>query len=276
MNPDALVQEALKEDCPKDDFTTTSLGLSSIQGRARLVAKEDLVISGSELFTKTIRVLDSHAEIKWNFKNGDIIYKDQIVATIHGDLTQLLRTERVALNFLGHLSGVASLTRCFVKEVDGTDCQILDTRKTTPGYRNLEKQAVCHGGGQNHRFHLSHTILIKENHIYLTGDIQTAIGRIKKHSTHPQIAIEVTNVSCAKMAVEAGATRLLLDNMSNQSMLECIKDIPSEIIVEASGNMKLDRVRSVAELGVHYISVGALTHSPPCADFSLQFYGQTQ
>lgn len=273
MNPDELIQAALKEDCPNNDLTTISLGIPQKVGRARLVAKEDLIISGTELFRKTITSLDPRTKIQWSFKDGELAYKDQIVAAIHGDLIQLIRTERVALNFLGHLSGIASLTRCFVKEIEGTSCKILDTRKTTPGYRSIEKLAVRHGGGENHRLHLSDTVLIKENHIHLANGIQTAIERMKKKGIH-HIEVEVTNISAAQNAVQAGATRLLLDNMSNKDMSACMKDIPSEIVIEASGNMNIERVRSVAELGVHYISVGALTHSSPCADFSLQFYGK--
>ena len=272
MNPYYLIPTALKEDCPNGDLTTNSLGLTEKLGRARLVAKEDLVISGTQLFKETITSLDPRAEIQWSFQDGEIVYKDQIVTTIRGDLIQLLQAERVALNFLGHLSGIASLTRCFVKEVEGTECKILDTRKTTPGYRAIEKLAVRHGGGENHRFHLSDTVLIKDNHIHLAGNIQKAVKRIKNNDIH-NIEVEVTTPSAAQEAIQAGATRLLFDNMSNKDISICMSQIPSEIILEASGNMNLNRVRSVAELGVHYISVGALTHSAPHADFSLQFYG---
>ena len=275
MDFNYLIEAALKEDCPSGDLTTQLLGLPQKLGYARLIAKEDLIISGTELFEKTIASLDPHMEIQWSFKDAEMVYKNQIVAVIRGDLIPLLRAERVALNFLGHLSGIASLTRCFVKEVEGTGCKILDTRKTTPGYRIIEKLAVRHGGGENHRLHLSDTVLVKENHIYLSGGLKNVIGRLQKHRLQ-NIEVEVTNPSTAQEAAHAGATRLLLDNMSNQDIAACIKKTPSEIILEASGNMGIERVRSVAELGVHYISVGALTHSAPCADFSLQFYGKEQ
>lgn len=273
MDLDNLIQMALKEDCPNGDLTTNSLGVPQKMGRAHLVAKEDLIVSGTDLFQKTLITLDPHVEIQWSFKDSEMVYKDQIVTTIHGDLIKLLQAERVALNFLGHLSGIASLTCCFVKEIEGTHCKILDTRKTTPGYRFIEKLAVRHGGGENHRFHLSDSVLIKDNHIYLTGGIQTAVERVKRQGIQ-HIEVEITNVAAVQEAMQSGATRLLLDNMSNQEISACIRGVPSEIIIEASGNMSLERVRSVAELGVHYISVGALTHSAPSADFSLQFYGK--
>ena len=152
MDLDILVKEALREDCPTDDITTLSLEPLERMGKARLKAREDLILSGSSLFAKTIKAVSPFSNLQWNFHDGDLIYKDQIVATISGDLVSLLRAERVALNFLGHLSGVASFTHCFVKEVKNTDGKILDTRKTTPGYRYLEKQAVLDGGGHNHRF----------------------------------------------------------------------------------------------------------------------------
>ena len=275
MSPDSLIQAAIEEDRPHGDLTTASLGISEQIGLARLLAKEDLILSGTELFEKTVTRLDPKTDIQWNFKDGEMAYKDQIIATIRGDLIQLLQAERVALNFLGHLSGVASLTRCFVKEVEGTGCKILDTRKTTPGYRFIEKLAVRHGGGENHRFHLSDTVLIKENHIHLAGGIQAAISRIKSRGIQ-HIEVEVTDISSTQEAIQEGATRLLFDNMSNKDMSACMESVPSEILIEASGNMVLERVRSVAELGVHYISVGAITHSAPCADFSLQFYGKEE
>ncbi len=265
-----FINSALREDCPHVDVTTQALDIFQKMGSARLLAKEDIILSGRELFTQTVLHLDPKAQVQWSFEDGQMAYRDQVVAIIYGNLVSLLQTERVALNFLGHLSGIASLTYCFVKEVDGTQCQILDTRKTTPGYRSLEKRAVRHGGGCNHRLHLSETVLIKENHIDLAGGIYKAVQKVKEKKIHP-IEVEVTSLFDAQEAVEAGATRLLLDNMSNGEMLECVRKIPAEITLEASGNMTIERVRSVADLGIHYISVGALTHSAPCADFSLQF-----
>lgn len=265
-----LVAAALKEDMPNGDVTTESLGILPRQGTARLVAKEDLVLSGSSAFEQSIIMLDPGARVKWHFDEGDLVLDRQVICTIQGDLIQALKAERVALNFLGKLSGIATLTRCFVDRTKHTSCKIIDTRKTTPMYRELEKKAVIHGGGENHRTSLSDAILVKDNHIAVVGGITEAIKRVRRNSDLP-IEIEVSNIDQLKEAIEANVERVLLDNMSNEVLKEAMAIIPKEMVTEASGNMKLDRVGSVAELGVNYISVGALTHSAPTADVSLQF-----
>lgn len=265
-----LIRAALKEDMPSGDVTTESLAKRPKYGEALLKAKEDLVLSGANAFEETMLYLEPQVKIKWQFNEGDLVFKGQNICSIEGDLIQILKAERVALNFLGRLSGIATLTRNFVKEVEGTSTKILDTRKTTPLLRDLEKRAVRHGGGTNHRFNLSEAVLIKDNHISLMGGITSAVSRLKQHCTLP-VEVECSNLEQVKECVSLNVQRILLDNMSNETIVLALKLIPKEIKTEASGNMVLSRVKSVAQLGVDYISVGALTHSAPCADISLLF-----
>lgn len=264
-----LVSEALAEDRAFTDITTEALQLGNKFSHAQIIAKEDLVLSGVELATESFKQLNNQIEIKWQYQPGQMILKNQIVALISGPAAPILSAERVALNFLGRLSGIATLTRCFVKALEGTRTTLLDTRKTTPLYREFDKKAVRDGGGTNHRMNLEAAILIKENHIKAAGGIKQAVTKAGENSNSP-IEIEVQNLQEVKEAVELKVHRILLDNMSNEIMALALKIIPSHIETEASGNMNLDRIRSVAELGVQYISVGALTHSAPCADFSLR------
>lgn len=265
-----LIKSALKEDMPSGDITTESMAMKPKQGEALLKAKEDLVLSGANAFEETLLFLEPHVKIKWQFNEGDLIYKGQNICAIEGDLIQILKAERVALNFLGRLSGIATLTRNYVKAVEGTPTVILDTRKTTPLLRHLEKRAVQHGGGSNHRFNLSEAVLIKDNHISLMGGISNAVRRLQQHCDLP-VEVEASNLEQIKECVSLNVNRILLDNMSNEDMSIALKIIPQNIKTEASGNMNLSRVKSVAELGVNFISVGALTHSAACADVSLLF-----
>ncbi|MCB0355373.1 MAG: carboxylating nicotinate-nucleotide diphosphorylase [Bdellovibrionales bacterium] len=268
-----LVLKAFQEDIPNKDITTEALEIPELNGRAQLVAKMDLVISGSDIFTNCMRFLQKNTEVKWYFKDGDHVLAGQRLATIIGDLTKIIQVERVALNFLGHLCGIANLTQQFVGKVSHTSCKILDTRKTTPTFRLLEKRAVSHGGGTNHRLNLSDGILVKENHIALAKGILPLLEKFKKKQISP-ITIEVKNLEEAKIACEYSVKRLLLDNMSNEQMAEIVKIKPPHVELEASGNMNLERVTEVADLGIDYISVGQLTHSAPCADLSLLFEWQ--
>lgn len=270
MKTSELIALAYAEDMPQGDLTTDNLGLKERPGRAKLIAKEDLVLAGRHLFQDCVHYIDKDAELQWQFKDGDLILNQQAVCWIKGDLLKLLKAERVALNFLGRLSGIATLTRCFVQETRGTKCKILDTRKTTPLLRALEKQAVVAGGGTNHRMGLSDAVLIKENHIRAAGSIAKAIEAVRKAAGAP-IEVEVRTLEEVDMAVSERANRILLDNMSSEEMRQARARIPSFIQVEASGNMTVARIREVAELGVDFISVGALTHSAPTADLSLMF-----
>jgi len=270
MNLIDLIRAAIQEDMPQGDLTTDSLALKPKNGFARLKAKSDLVLSGISAFEQTMQMLDHSVNIKWHFEEGDSIITGQNICTIEGDLIQILKAERVALNFIGRLSGIATLTRSFVNAVAGTSTKILDTRKTTPTFREIEKKAVVHGGGSNHRMNLSTAILIKDNHIALMGGITAAVRRVREHSPLA-IEVEVSNLEQVKEAVHLNVQRILLDNMDNATMTKALDLTPETILIEASGNMSLERVATVARLGVDFISVGALTHSAPVADISLMF-----
>jgi nicotinate-nucleotide pyrophosphorylase (carboxylating) len=270
MNLSELIAQAYAEDIPNGDLTTDNLGLKERFGDAKLVAKEDLVLSGADIFAACVKARVPEAKLRWQFKDGDFILKQQTVCWIKCDLLPLLKAERVALNFLGRLSGIATLTRCFVQQTRDTDCKILDTRKTTPLLRALEKEAVRAGGGVNHRMNLSDAVLIKENHIRAAGGLAQAVRAIRTNYKGP-IEVECATIPEVELAVREKADRILLDNMTSELMREARQKIPSFIQVEASGNMTLNRIAEVAAIGVDFISVGALTHSAPCADFSLLF-----
>lgn len=265
-----LIEEAFLEDLPKGDLTTDNLGLDHFQGRAQLIAKEDLVLAGSEIFAAAIRHLEPQAQIQWHFKEGQMVLERQTVATLRGDLLKILKAERVALNFIGHLSGIATLTRCYVEKIMPSECKILDTRKTTPLLRDLEKAAVVAGGATNHRRNLSVGVMIKDNHIRAVGGIERAIESVRQNYLGP-IMVECSTLEEVEIAVRLRVERIMLDNMSLEMMREARQIIPFSIEVEATGNMTLERASDVAQLGVDFISVGALTHSAPNADFSLMF-----
>lgn len=266
---DELIRQAFVEDLPNGDLTTDTIFSASRPGRARLIAKEDLVLSHRELFERCIRYMCKDATFKWEFKDGDFILARQTICVIQGDLVEVLKAERVALNFVGRLCGVATLTRCFVNQVKENNCKILDTRKTTPLYRSLEKAAVVHGGGHNHRMNLSDAVLIKENHIRAAGGMKAAVGKFNLKKT--KVEVECTTLDEVREAGALRVHRVLLDNMDDKTMTQAIEALPATIETEASGNMSLERVAAVAQLGVNYISVGALTHSAGTADLSLLF-----
>ncbi len=270
MNIDTIVKLALEEDLPNGDLTTDNLGITEKIGSVKLVAKEDLILSSIDLFEHTVLKLDSSASFSWQFRDGDRVLKGQVVSLIRGNLLEILKAERVALNFIGRFSGIASLTRCFVEALGESKTQILDTRKTTPLYRELEKRAVRHGGGVNHRLNLSDAILIKENHIRAVGDFKKTLETVKKNSNRP-IEVETTNLNEVQLAIEMNVARIMLDNFSNDDLKAALKIIPSNIETEASGNMTIPRIREIHNLGLSFISVGALTHSAPTADLSLIF-----
>ncbi len=271
MNLIDLVRAALQEDMPEGDKTTDSLNCENVKGEAKLVAKQNIVLSGVEPFETVFKTVDASTEIRWYFSNGAVVSKGSEICHIKGKLPSLLKAERAALNFLGHLSGVATLTKQFVEKTNGTKCKIRDTRKTMPGMRDLEKQAVAHGGGSNHRHNLSDGILIKENHIRTAGSITEAVSKIKSRFPQMKIEVEVTSPEEIKEAMTCGVEELLLDNMTDQEIAQALDIIRSHCKTEASGNMTLERISRVAQLGVDYISVGLITHSAPAADVSLLF-----
>lgn len=265
-----LIKNAFSEDLPSGDLTTDSLEISEKFGMAKVIAKQDLILSGSQCFNESLHYCDQGLTVNWYFQDGEEILKGQCAAQIDGNLINLIKAERVALNFLGYLSGIATETSKYVEACHGTTTKILDTRKTLPGFRVLAKQAVIHGGGSNHRMNLSDAIMIKENHIVLAGNMGTAIEQIRKKSDQP-IEVETTNLTEVKEAVAYQVNQIMLDNMSTETMIEALKLIPKDIKTEASGNMTLARTSEVAATGVDFISVGALTHSVTNADFSMLF-----
>jgi nicotinate-nucleotide pyrophosphorylase (carboxylating) len=271
VNLREIVQNALKEDLPREDITTDFLELADRPGSARLVTKQVLTLSGREVFELVFRELEPAIKFSWHFDDGDTILNGKTICAVNGTLVNLLKGERTALNFLGHLSGIATLTSQFVAKMKGTKTKIIDTRKTTPNMRKLEKAAVRHGGGTNHRAHLSERILVKENHIRAVGSIGEVVNRLRSKNPGRPIEIEVTSIKEIDEALASKVEQVLLDNMSNAEIGQAVTQIAGRCLIEASGNMTLDRVESVAKLGVDFISVGKLTHSAGTADVSLLF-----
>jgi nicotinate-nucleotide pyrophosphorylase (carboxylating) len=271
----ASIGEFLAEDIGRGDITTNATVQSEVRGLGRFLAKEYLVICGVEVAEAVFLHLDGEiSEIETAFNEGDEVEEGTVFATLKGYADVLLTGERVALNLLQRMSGVATLTRAYVKAIDGTGAQIVDTRKTTPGLRLLEKYAVTVGGGRNHRMGLDDGVLIKDNHIALAGGITEAVGAAKQKVGHlHKIEVEVTNWAQLREAIVAGADIIMLDNQTPEEaakLVEMSRNMNPSVIIEASGGMDLDRVRSFAEAGVDLISVGRLTHSARAVDISFK------
>lgn len=265
-----MIELAFKEDLPEGDVTTDSLAVKNYPGSAKVIAKSDLILSGRDLFERSIKYMEPEAQIKWLFEDGQIVLAKQTICTIKGNLVNIVKAERVALNFLGRLSGIATLTRRYANEVRHTKTKILDTRKTTPLYRDLEKKAVRDGGGTNHRRDLSDEVMIKENHVRLAQSLDRAIDQVRSQ-TNKFMTVEAHSLADVEVCVQKSVNKILLDNMDLETLKTALEKIPSHIQTEASGNMTLERVGKVAETGVNFISVGALTHSAPVADISMIF-----
>lgn len=270
MTISEMIELAYKEDMPHGDITTDSLDVLSYPGTAKLIAKSDLVLSGQKLFDDCIHYLEPHCQLRWMFHDGEHVLKKQTLCVLKGNLIQILKAERVALNFLGKFSGIATLTKSFVDQISQTQTQIIDTRKTTPLYRDLEKKAVRDGGGKNHRRDLSEFAMIKENHARVTNSLSLAIDMVRS-KTKKFLVVEAHSLEDVDICIEKKVDRILLDNMDIMTLKKALEKIPKTIETEASGNMTLLRVKEVAETGVNYISIGALTHSAPTADISLLF-----
>jgi nicotinate-nucleotide pyrophosphorylase (carboxylating) len=268
-----LVENALDEDHAFEDVTTLATVLPMRQTRAKLVLREPGVISGIPLALAAFRLLDKTVEIRVDAEDCSALKRDETVLFLSGHARGLLAAERTALNFLQHLSGIASLTRKFVEAVKGTHAAIVDTRKTLPGWRRLEKYAVRCGGGVNHRADLASAVLIKDNHLAaVDGDIALAIKRVREYAAAgTPVQVEVETPEQARIAVNAGAESILLDNMSDAHMRDCVGIARGRCITEASGGVKLATVRAIAETGVERISIGALTHSAPALNLALDF-----
>jgi nicotinate-nucleotide pyrophosphorylase (carboxylating) len=266
-----IIASALLEDMPNGDITTESL-FKNETSTARFIAKSSGIISGILVAKETFLQVDSTVIFVVFKPDGSVVQKGEIIASVSGLTKSLLKAERVALNFLQRMSGIATMTSDFVKAIEGTHALILDTRKTTPNLRILEKQAVRDGGGTNHRMSLSDMAMLKDNHIKAAGSIASAVAIVKsKIDPAIKIEIEVESITELKEALETDADIIMLDNMSCDMMAECVKINHGKKHLEASGNMTLDRVKDVAKTGVDYISVGALTHSYDSLDVSLKF-----
>lgn len=276
-NADVLssIGEFLAEDIGRGDITTQATVENAVRGNGRFIAKEDLVICGLDIAEAVFLHLDAEIpEMEAMFHEGEEVERGSVIATLKGYADVLLTGERVALNLLQRMSGIATLTRKYVRAVDGTAAQIVDTRKTTPGLRLLEKYAVTVGGGKNHRMGLDDGVLIKDNHIALAGGITEAVAAAKKRVGHlHKIEVEVTNWAQLREAIEAGADIIMLDNQTPDEAAKLVgmsRNLNPAVLIEASGGMDLDHVRSFAEAGVDLISVGRLTHSAPAVDISFK------
>lgn len=269
---DDLIRRSLDEDIGNGDITTLSTVSEDTMTAGSFIAKEDGVICGLPLLKRLFEMLDPSVKLEILVKEGDQIIKGEVIARISGPARSILTGERVSLNFLQRLSGIATRTHAAVKEIAGTHAVIADTRKTTPGLRSVEKYAVRTGGGSNHRFNLADGILIKDNHIRAAGGISQAVSKARKMATHMlKIEVEVETFAQIEEALQSGADIIMLDNMSIEDMTAAVRMINGKALVEASGNMGDKDLRTVALTGVDLISVGALTHTVRALDISLRF-----
>jgi nicotinate-nucleotide pyrophosphorylase (carboxylating) len=269
---EAAIETALREDMPEGDLTSESVIRPDARSEAFFLAKEDGVLAGLDIASRVFAKIDPSVIFIERFRDGAAFRAGDKLARVKGPTIALLKGERTALNFLQHLCGVATATRRFVEAVAGTKTRILDTRKTTPGLRLLEKYAVKTGGGTNHRISLSDMVLIKDNHLRQVGSVAEAVRRARS-KIRPGVRVEVEAASLLQVreALAAGADMVMLDNMPIETMNQAVTLAGGRVPLEASGNMTIDRVRAVAETGVDYISVGALTHSARAVDISLDF-----
>ena len=271
LNADHLIMEALKEDITSEDITTNAVMREACPGEVQLICKQDGVIAGLEVYKRVFELLDEKTEVEFYVKDGDVVKNKQLMGVVRGDIRVLLSGERVALNYLQRMSGIATYTRSIVDLLEGSKTRLLDTRKTTPNMRVFEKYAVKVGGGCNHRYNLSDGILLKDNHIGAAGSVAKAIEMAKEYAPFVRkIEIEVENLEMVKEAVEAGADIIMLDNMTPDEMREAIKIIDGRAQTECSGNVTKENVARLVSVGVDYISSGALTHSAPILNISMK------
>lgn len=271
INMDEYILHAMKEDITSEDVSTNAVMPDKKQGTAQLICKADGIICGLEVFERTFTLLDETFRFDTDVKDGDRVEKGQLIGTLFGDIRALLSGERTALNYLQRMSGIATVTNEYAKELEGTKTTLLDTRKTTPNMRPFEKYAVTVGGGRNHRYNLSDGVLLKDNHIGAAGSVKKAIEMAKDYAPFVRkIEIETETVEQVKEALEAGADIIMLDNMDNDTMKKCVELIGDKAETECSGNVTKERLREIAAIGVDYVSSGALTHSAPVLDVSLK------
>ena len=271
LNADDLILSALKEDITSEDITTNSVMPDYKLGEVELICKEDGVIAGLEVFKRVFTLLDENTEMTFNCKDGDRVTKGQKLGIVKGDIRVLLSGERTALNYLQRMSGIATYTRKIADLLEGSNTKLLDTRKTTPNMRVFEKYAVKVGGGHNHRYNLSDAILLKDNHIGAAGGVKEAVKMAKEYASFVcKVEVEVENLDMLKEALEAGADIIMLDNMSVEDMKEAVRLTQGKAVTECSGNVTKENVARLVDIGVDYISSGALTHSSPILDLSLK------
>ena len=271
LHVDELITLALKEDISSEDVTTNSVMKEEKLGQVELICKQDGIIAGLDVFKRVFELLDATVEVDFYCKDGDSVNNGQLMGIVKGDIRVLLSGERVALNYLQRMSGIATYTNTVSKLLEGTNTKLLDTRKTTPNMRIFEKYAVKVGGGYNHRYNLSDGVLLKDNHIGAAGSVSNAVKMAKEYAPFVRkIEIEVENLDMVREAVEAGADIIMLDNMSTNDMKKAIEMIDGRAETECSGNVTKENINRITELGVNYVSSGALTHSAPIMDISLK------
>lgn len=271
MQADKLIRMALQEDITSEDVSTNAVMRSAVKGTVDLIAKEDGIIAGLDVYARVFQILDEKTEVHFNFKDGDAVKKGNLLATVNGDIRVLLSGERVALNYLQRMSGIATYTSQVAKLLEGSKVTLLDTRKTTPNCRVFEKYAVRVGGGCNHRYNLSDGVLLKDNHIGAAGSVAKAVAMAKEYAPFVRkIEIEVETMDQVKEAVEAGADIIMLDNMTPEMMKEAVNFIDGRAQTECSGNITKENIQKILETGVDFVSSGALTHSAPILDISMK------
>ena len=271
LNADNLILSAFQEDITSEDITTNSVMPQYQLGEVELICKEDGIVAGLDVFKRVFELLDEKTEFDFSCKDGDAVKNGQKLGTVKGDIRVLLSGERTALNYLQRMSGIATYTRKIADLLEGTDTKLLDTRKTTPNMRVFEKYAVKVGGVYNHRYNLSDGILLKDNHIGAAGGVKEAVTMAKEYAPFVRkIEVEVENLDMLREALEAGADIIMLDNMSVEEMKEAVKLCKGKAETECSGNVTKENVARLVDIGVDYISSGALTHSSPILDLSLK------
>ena len=271
MQADKLIRMALQEDITSEDVSTNAVMRSAVKGTVDLIAKEDGIIAGLDVYARVFQILDEKTEISFNFKDGEAVKKGDLLGTVTGDIRVLLSGERVALNYLQRMSGIATYTKQVSKLLEGSKVTLLDTRKTTPNCRVFEKYAVRIGGGCNHRYNLSDGVLLKDNHIGAAGSVAKAVKMAQEYAPFVRkIEVEVESLAQVKEAVEAGADIIMLDNMTPEMMKEAVQLIDGRAKTECSGNVTKENIAKIRDVGVDYVSSGALTHSAPILDISLK------
>ncbi|WP_294023877.1 carboxylating nicotinate-nucleotide diphosphorylase [uncultured Megasphaera sp.] len=271
LQADPLILQALQEDITGEDVTTNAILPEDCQGEAELLCKQDGIIAGLDVFARPFTLLDDKVWFEFFVKDGDEVHKGQKLAKVVGSMRAILSAERVGLNYLQRMSGIATYTHQVVSLLEGTGMTLVDTRKTTPNMRVFEKYAVTVGGGKNHRYNLSDGVLLKDNHISAAGGVAKAIAMAKAYAPFVRkIEVETETLDMVREAVEAGADIIMLDNMSHDMMKEAVALIDGRAETECSGNVTKENIAALADIGVDYISSGALTHSAPILDLSLK------